>query len=194
MYPPPTLKAETIDVWLEQFLPKLKRTTTRTQKCRLILAVERMDFKNKDNGFHWKYLQYLKDFPRLVRWLDFFGFGQRYGRELVCVRDRSKRELEEIEINDFMKMILDENQSLLEEARNEPFISRWQIKPEDGQWKKNGHLDIITTGGEAIVINEKIESYDTAVRVQVFDPFLFTEKLKQENITWQIHVAKGIRR
>ena len=35
---------EEIEIWLTGFLAKLKRNSTRTQKCRLILSIERMKF------------------------------------------------------------------------------------------------------------------------------------------------------
>ena len=39
-----------IEKWLKGFLAKLKRTSTRTEKCRLILAVERMQFEDDKGG------------------------------------------------------------------------------------------------------------------------------------------------
>ena len=54
---------EEMAIWLTGFLAKLKRTTTRTQKCRLILSVERMLIEDKKPGAKpldtvlWEYVQ-----------------------------------------------------------------------------------------------------------------------------------------
>lgn len=48
---PLELERDKIEEWLVGFLPKLKRSTTRTQKCRLISAVERMDFEKDSNAY-----------------------------------------------------------------------------------------------------------------------------------------------
>ena len=49
----------------------------------------------------------------------------------------------------------------------------------------------ISQGGEAIVLEENFDGLDVAVRVQVFDPFLFTEELKNEDVSFEIHCSKG---
>ena len=43
---PRELTKENLDKWLEEFLKKIKRTTSRTQLDRLILAVERRQFQD----------------------------------------------------------------------------------------------------------------------------------------------------
>ena len=50
---------------------------------------------------------------------------------------------------------------------------------------------MISQGGEAIVLEESFEGLKVAVRVQVFDPFLFTKNLQNEDISFEIHLSKG---
>jgi hypothetical protein len=45
---------EEMKIWLTGFLAKMKRTSTRTQKCRLILSVERMTFEDNINAVMWE--------------------------------------------------------------------------------------------------------------------------------------------
>jgi hypothetical protein len=50
---------------------------------------------------------------------------------------------------------------------------------------------IISEGGEAIVFCEKFRKSEFAIRVQNFDPFLFTEKFTANQIKWETHLISG---
>ena len=45
---PRELTRKNLEIWRKEFVKKLARTTTRTDSERLILAVERREFKNED--------------------------------------------------------------------------------------------------------------------------------------------------
>ena len=80
--------------------------------------------------------------------------------------------------------ILSENPDLLD-----ILIGRSEIKEENGKWQLLDGLEekIISEGGEAIVFCEKFGEVEFAVRVQLFDPFLFTEKFAANQIKWKRH-------
>ena len=49
------------------------------------------------------------------------------------------------------------------------------LKEETGTWSYDESTKILAEGGEAIVYSEKFDDLETAVRIQPFDPYLFTE-------------------
>ena len=159
------LEREKVETWLERFLPKLERSTTRTQKCRLLESVERMEFGEDFNARIWDNVRFEKD-----------GSGNIDGWR------------EDFTITKFQKTILKEDKSLFGQK-----IGRSEIKQESGEWNLSAQLKAksILQGGEAIVLEENFDGLEVAVRVQVFDPFLFTEELKNEDISFEIHLSKG---
>ena len=154
-----------IEKWLEGFLAKLKRTSTRTEKCRLILAVERMQFEN-DNYAVWKH---------------------QFGEENVEIIAYGNC-LQKIKLTEFQKRILKSNGSLINKL-----IGHSEIKEEKGEWKIPAELKtkVISQGGEALVFSEKFGICETAVRIQIFDPFLFTDDFGLDLLTWKINFEKG---
>jgi len=50
---------------------------------------------------------------------------------------------------------------------------------------------MISEGGEAIVFCQKFGENEFAVRVQVFDPFLFTKKFAANLIKWKTNLISG---
>ena len=80
---------------------------------------------------------------------------------------------------------------LAEPALKNKKISRWEIKEELGEWDLPHEIETkrISGGGEAIVFEEQFGSLETAVRVQVFDPFLFTDR--SGSFSWRINLSKG---
>ena len=72
-------------------------------------------------------------------------------------------------------------------------IGRWEIKEESGEWNLPDEIKrtLISEGGEALVFAEKFGSLETAIRVQVFDPFLFTDGFGIDSFSWRIHLSKG---
>ncbi|CBY10826.1 unnamed protein product [Oikopleura dioica] len=153
-----------IEKWLEGFLAKLKRTSTRTEKCRLILAVERMKFENDHYAAWWNHV--------------------RFGEENGEIFDRFKESLQKIKITEFQKQLLKSNAALK--------IGHSEIKEEKGEWKIPTELKskIISEGGEALVFSEKFGIFETAVRIQIFDPFLFTDEFGLDLMTWKINFEK----
>ena len=75
-----------IDEWVESFLPKLERESTREEKCRLIDSVERHEFENKFNAQDWR----------------FFNFVGKKG----LLFDGDKKKLTEFKATSFQKKIL----------------------------------------------------------------------------------------
>jgi len=131
------------------FLPKLERESTRTEKCRLVASVERNEFKQRDNAVQWRFCKFV-------------------GEKGIIFRE-NQTQLGEFEATSFQKKIL---------YRNPNFIGRSEIKEESGKWKLENELieRIISEGGEAIVFSEKFGKDEMAVRIQIFDPFLFSQK------------------
>ena len=169
---PVELEREKVETWLEGFLPKLERSTTRTQKCRLLESVERMEFEYNEYAVWWDHVKFGKDWRR-----------RSYGKIL-----EKKKDLENFAVTDFQKTIFEEEKTLFGQK-----IRRSEIKQESGEWKMSTEFEanFISQGGEAIVLEESFDGLDVAVRVQVFDPFLFTKNLKREDISCEIHLSKG---
>jgi hypothetical protein len=159
---------EEMDIWLTGFLAKLKRDSTRTQKCRLISSVERMQFKNDYHAVDWQYVQ--------------------FGEEEAEIFEKNKRSLQKIKLTEFQKMILESDSSLKNQL-----LCRSKINEETGKWNIPADLENqkISEGGEALVFYENFEKKETAVRVQIFDPFLYTNDFGLDSLTWKIHFEKG---
>ena len=160
---------EKIEIWLKAFLPKLTRNSTRTQKCRLISSIERMNFK--DDSRYWN----------AAIW-QFVRFGEN---EAEILR-KYKRGFEKLKLTEFQKMILKSNRELKNEM-----MSRSEINEENGKWHFSDDFEIISEGGEALVLKEKFGDFETAVRLQIFDSFLFTENFGFDSISFKIHFQKG---
>jgi hypothetical protein len=161
-----------LNKWLKEFLPKLERESTRTAKCRLIASVERHEFEN-----------HLYD---ATDW-QFFKFVENKG----VLYDKDKKQLDdkgEFEATSFQKKILRENSNL-----SDVLIGRFEIKEENGEWKLKNELKdkLISEGGEALVFSEKFGEVEMAVRVHVFDPFLFTKKFGVDRIKLKTHLISG---
>jgi hypothetical protein len=120
------------DEWLKCFLPKLKRESTKTAKCRLIASVERHEFEYNGNAEKWRFCK----------------FDGNKG----IIFNKNRNQLERFEATSFQKKILRENPELLN-----VFISRSEINEENGKWQLSDLLKekIISEGGEAIVFCEK---------------------------------------
>ena len=161
-----------IEKWLEGFLAKLKRTSTRTEKCRLILAVERMQFKKDVYAALWNHVQ----------------FGEENGEIFDTRKFAFKKSLQNIKITEFQKQLLKSNPALKNQL-----IRHSEIKEEKGEWQIPAELKtkIISEGGEAFVFSEKFGILETAVRIQIFDPFLFTNNFGLDLLTWKINFEKG---
>ena len=162
-----TAKGE-IEAWLNGFLAKLKRNSTRTQKCRLILSVERMTFEKDVYAAWWEYVQ--------------FGENEL---EIFCKFKISRQKLK---LTKFQKIILEFNLNL-----KNVMISRSEIKEETGEWEIEDELKnkLLSSGGEALVFSQLFGNFETAVRLQIFEPFLFTNFFGFDTLTWKIHLEKG---
>ena len=167
--PPEEITRERIQNWLKVFLPKLKRTSSRTPTCQLISSIERHQF-NKSNriAYHWQNVIFFDK----AFFIDRKGLGNYVKAKLTT----------------FQKKILTKNPYLYRKI-----INRWKINEETGEWKINQNLkkDVISEGGEALVIGVKFGKLDTAVRIQAFDPLLFTKNLPSANVYGKIHLCSG---
>ena len=161
-----------IKKWLKGFLAKLKRTSTRTEKCRLILAVERMQFERDIFAAWWTHVR----------------FGEENAEILDTGKNVIKKNLQKIKINEFQKQLLKSNAALKNQL-----IGHFEIMEEKGEWKIPAELKtkVISEGGEALVFSEKFGIFETAVRIQIFDPFLFTDDFGLDLLTWKINFEKG---
>ena len=157
-----------IDNWVKCFLPKLERESTRTEKCRLIASVERREF-----GDDW--------FARNWRFCKFVGKNG-------IIFNEWKKELEKFKITSFQKKILRRNPTL-----ENVFLGRSEIKEESGFWKLNDELKnkIISEGGEAIIFLEKFGNLKAAVRIHLFDTFLFTTNFGANELKWKTNLISG---
>ena len=157
---PKELSRENLEKWGENFVKNVKRTTTRTELDRLILAVERRQF----------------NYDHMARWTEVV-FDAGKGK----VQTRSYGS-EDWNISTFEKKILDANPGLLRR------IERTELKEENGEWQL-GSMKIISSGGEAVVLEETIGGLEVAVRVQCFDPLLFTKGIAGYDFQW--HLSEG---
>jgi len=97
-----------IDEWVKCFLPKLKRESTREEKCRLIASVERQEFERDWYARKWR----------------FCGFVGKKG----FIFDECEIELEEFKATFFQKRILRQNPILVK------YFSR-PFRNEGRKWK-----------------------------------------------------------
>jgi hypothetical protein len=157
-----------ISDWVQSFMPKLERESTRTAKCRLIASVERHEFGNRWTAVYWQ----------------FFKFVGNNG----ILFDGDKNELEKFDASSFQKKILRQNLSL-----KNVLIGRSEIKEENGNWKFDDELKgkLISEGGEAVVLKWAFGKQEMAVRIQCFDPFLFSKKFVGQ-IKWKTHLIPGL--
>ena len=130
---PPELEKEEVEKWLDGFSKKIKRTTTRTQKCRLIAAVERMTFREDVHAYWWQYCEFDGHKGTIFH-------GDRFYR----------RKMEDFELSEIQKKILLSEPTFLNEK-----ISRWEIKEEKGKWELTDEIEnkLISEGGEAFVFS-----------------------------------------
>ena len=159
---------EEIGNWLTGFLAKFKRSSTRTEKCRLISSVERMTFEKDEYAVWWKKV--------------------RFGEDECEIFWPNKTSIQKMTLTDFQKMILNSNANL-----KNVMISRSEIREENGEWDLLAALQskIISEGGEALVFSEEFGNLKTAVRLQIFDPFLFTKDFGLDSLSWKTHFEKG---
>ncbi|CBY30392.1 unnamed protein product [Oikopleura dioica] len=99
--------------------------------------------------------------------------------------------IHKIEATIFQKQILKSNGALKNEL-----ISRSKIKEESGKWElpANFLTKIISEGGEALVFSENFGNTETAVRLQIFDPFLFTKDFGLDSLCWKTHYEEDFKR
>merc|ERR1712176_809643 len=156
---PEQLSRANLEQWRKDFVEKLKRTTTRTDQDRLILAIDRREFED------WT----------MAEWTEVI-FGNEKGK--VSYTDKyGDFESEEFNLSDFERKILAKNENL----RNQK-IEKSSLKAEDGNWNLKG----ISSGGEAIVFKEKIDGLELAVRVACFDSALFTGDTEDYSYEWHL--------
>jgi len=157
-----------IDEWVKYFLPKLERESTREEKCRLIASVERQEFGEDWYAKNWRFCKFVGN----------------YG----IIFDDKKYELEKLKITSFQKKILRRNPSL-----KNVFLGRSEIKEETGFWKLNDELKnkIISEGGEAVIFLEKFGNLKAAVRIHIFDAFLFTTNFGANELKWKTNLISG---
>ena len=118
-------------------------------------------------------------------WWQHVQFGEENGE----IFGKWKESLQNIKITEFQNQILKSNAAL-----KNILIGHSEIKEEKGEWKIPAELKtkIISDGGEALVFSEKFGICETAVRVQIFDPFLFTDDFVLDSLTWKINFEKGM--
>ena len=70
-------------------------------------------------------------------------------------------------------------------------LFRSKLKEEKGEWNMINfkEREIMATGGEAIILSQYVDGLNVAVRVQAFDPALFTKDYEKYNFL--VHLSKG---
>ena len=159
---PRELTRENLEIWRKEFVKKLARTTTRTDLDRLIVAVERRRFEDK-----W-----------MAEWTEVVF---KDGKGKVTTEDGK---YEEFEISVFEREILERDQNL--KGRK---IKKSELKEEKGEWQLDTTIKEISSGGEAVVLEEIIAGQKVAVRVQCFDSALFTGDMEEYEYEW--HLSNG---
>ena len=184
---PEELTRDSIETWLEPFLKTLKRETSRDDLDRLILSIERMDFDDEDDA-GWKHVIFEEKKE------EFFGViyrlkKERDDKEKLTAGYKFKASLLQTEL-------LRSYQKSLPQKTSELRIERSMLKEEKkGRWYvqcdgyKESERKFISAGGEAFVQKATINNLDVAVRVQIFDPLLFSDKCGR--INFKIHLSKG---
>merc|ERR1712157_296433 len=88
---PENLTRANLEEWRKDFVKKLKRTTERTDQDRLILALDRREFKNK----------YMAQWTEVI-------FGNEKGKVSYIPRNMGGRvKSEEFNLSDFERKIID---------------------------------------------------------------------------------------
>ena len=102
------------------------------------------------------------------------------------IYNKWKDKKEDFEMTAIQKEIL-----AAEPALRNNLISRWEIKEESGEWELPDEIKgkLISEGGEALVISELFGNLEAAVRVQAFDPFLFTDGFGADSFSWRINLS-----
>ncbi|CBY40201.1 unnamed protein product [Oikopleura dioica] len=160
-----------INEWVKSFLPKLKRESTRTERCRLIASVERQEFSLDRYARDWRFCKFV-------------------GKEGI-IFDEYKEGFEKFKLTSFQKKILRRNPSL-----ENVFLGRSEIKEETGFWKLNDELKnkIISEGGEAVIFLEKFGNLKAAVRIQIFDAFLFSTNFGENELKWKTNLISDFKK
>ena len=165
---PKELTKEVIKNWLDGFHKRLKRTTTRDDLDRLILSVERREFEDDYYGAKWEEVTF------------------EHGEGMTS----SPYGMEKWIVTKFQEKILERNPDFHGKK-----LERSKLKREEGEWILDPPLKRkkIAAGGEAIILNETFGNLDVAVRVQCFDPALFTEKFPaaSDELHFEIHLSGG---
>ena len=129
----------------------------------------RQEFKNDGNAYLW----------------EVFGFQ---GQKGYIIRP-NKKVIESFDITAYQSHLLS-TQPYLKDI----YINRSDLKEETGEWSLHpDHVPKkISEGGEALILTQKFGQKEYAVRVHVFDPYLFTEKYDHKRVRHKIHLASGI--
>jgi len=160
------IKKKVIDNWVSKLFPKLKRTTSRTSQCRLILSVERQVFP-EDNFY--------------ACWWNTCRFEVGNDGAISGAIFQNKRQLDSWPATKFQRYLLKKDKQLINRD-----INRHAIKVETESWNRNDNH----CGGEAFVADEN-EKFRAYFRVQCFDPYLFTDKFQFHQLRVRINQPTG---
>ncbi|CBY41705.1 unnamed protein product, partial [Oikopleura dioica] len=159
------VKKKVIENWVGNLFPRLTRTTSRTNQCRLILSVERQVFPKND--FY-------------ACWWSTCWFNERNGTIYGNIYQERKL-LDSWPATKFQCYLLRKDKRLLNR-----YISRSAIKEETESWNANA-------GGEAYIGDEEDE-FKAYYRVHCFDPFLFTDRFQFDQLLVRINQPTGFRK
>jgi hypothetical protein len=167
-YPPEQITRDKIDKWLKVLLPMVKRTSSRTPTCQLIASIERTEFRTNSIAYQWQNVIFFNS----------CSFADNKCSGLY----------EKLALTPFQNRILVDNPDL-----KWKIINRWEIKEETGEWILPNQLKkiVISEGGEALVIAASFGDLKTAVRIQAFDPLLFTEDFPVSSLSYKINLCSG---
>jgi len=165
--------------WLYSLRGRLKRVTTRSFECRLIEAVERMDFERNKFAQEWTTVEFKKKKNRK----SFILSGFLY--------DKNENLLERFLPSSYILFLLGKVFDMKKCDDEELILIRRNLQAEKGYWAKGNTLEksVIAEGGEAIVFKSRIRTFGKiVVRVQSFDSALFTKNFKKKEYVYKINL------
>ena len=169
------LTEERVISWLNAIKGKLKRNTTRTLECRILEAIERMDFRRNKFAQEWTAVKFTKEKNVLS------GY----------IYDKNDNELERFLPSFYLKFLLSDLISMKKYENQGLKLYRRNLRAEKGNWAKSKTFkkSVIAEGGEAIVFSSRIKTFGkTVVRVQSFDSALFTKHFTKKDYRYKINL------
>ena len=158
---PKELTRDNLEKWRKEFVKKMKRTTTRTDLDRLILAVDRRKFK-EDYMAGWTKVIFENGKGKVTTKE---GLSEKF---VISEFERKILGQKKNHLGSLFRKILDQKKNLKNTE-----LKKSALTQENGEWTLDSSLKEISRGGEAVVLEETIEGLKVAVRVRVPNTLLY---------------------